>query len=317
MESQKGLVPPGGSTSISQIESELPPLSGENASISTYFTHLRRNEERLNSFYNGNNHIFKSHNFDQRRARMEEFKTIANSILKLIGGSVGAKRRADRMVVIGIGLGEFGSNNRLSSLHESFLAYFINLLRSLGYIVVGINEYYTSKKCPVCHQFVSQVNIRRLFCRGCGVPMHRDIMAADNMCNVVKEYLIHQRRPRYLQPVCAKGHHPWEKECDCEEKDSTTFPTTSVVTTATAQGTSSSTAIATAAFSTTAVATTTTAQDITSSTAMATAISNVIATVTALDGTAGNDNSKKRQVEKEQGGEEEGARPRKEARILL
>lgn len=85
MECRKGLVPPGGSTSISQIESELPPLHGEGASISAYFTQLHKDVDRLNSLYNGSNRMHKSHGFDQRRARMEEFRVIVNGILKLNG----------------------------------------------------------------------------------------------------------------------------------------------------------------------------------------------------------------------------------------
>ncbi|KAK3814566.1 MAG: hypothetical protein JOS17DRAFT_840514 [Linnemannia elongata] len=53
----------------------------------------------------------------------------------LVGGSTGAKRDEDNKVVIGA--------------------------RSLGYIVVGVNEFYTSKKCPTCREFVGEVNLRQ------------------------------------------------------------------------------------------------------------------------------------------------------------
>ncbi|KAG0372471.1 hypothetical protein BGX24_000200, partial [Mortierella sp. AD032] len=88
------------------------------------------------------------------------------------------------MVVIGIGLGDFSSKTRLTSLHGSFISYFVGTARALGYIVVGRNEFYTSKKCP--------------------------------------------RRPRYLQPVDAKGHYPWEEECDCGLEDNTDSATKDV-----------------------------------------------------------------------------------------
>ncbi|KAF9991624.1 hypothetical protein BGZ65_000339, partial [Modicella reniformis] len=64
-----------------------------------------------------------------------------------------------------------------------------------------INEYYTSKKCPVCEDFVGQVEIRRLYCTKCKTYMHRDVMAAHNMCNVTRSHLMNQTRPLYLQPV--------------------------------------------------------------------------------------------------------------------
>ncbi|KAF9150174.1 hypothetical protein BGX20_005773, partial [Mortierella sp. AD010] len=59
-------------------------------------------------------------------AKKEEFRTVANRLLNAIGGSVGRQRAQDN-VVIGIGLGQFKSSSGLTSLHETFLAYFVNL----------------------------------------------------------------------------------------------------------------------------------------------------------------------------------------------
>ncbi|KAF9983081.1 hypothetical protein BGZ80_007462, partial [Entomortierella chlamydospora] len=84
-------------------------------------------------------------------------------------------------------------------------------VRSLGYIVVGLNEFYTSKKCPNCEQFVAQVTIRQLFCPQCCKYYHRDVMAAQNMSNIVQGYLLKQERPLYLQPKTADGGYPWMK----------------------------------------------------------------------------------------------------------
>lgn len=49
----------------------------------------------------------------------------------------------------------------------------------------------------------------RLFCTQCHTPFHRDVMAASNMVNAVKEYLWRYKRPRYLQPM-DNGNHLWE-----------------------------------------------------------------------------------------------------------
>ncbi|KAF9924166.1 hypothetical protein BGZ65_008484, partial [Modicella reniformis] len=54
-----------------------------------------------------------------------------------------------------------------------------------------INEFYTSKRCPSCKQFVAQVTLRRLYCPKCKAYHHRDVLAAHNMYNVVRGY----RRP--------------------------------------------------------------------------------------------------------------------------
>ncbi|KAF9982287.1 hypothetical protein BGZ65_003029, partial [Modicella reniformis] len=89
-------------------------------------------------------------------------------------------------------------------------------VRALNYIVVGVNEYYTSKKCPVCQNFVGQVEIRRLYYSQpqCKTYIHRDIMAAHNMCNAIRGHLLHQTRPLYLQPVDKDGNYPWMKDTD-------------------------------------------------------------------------------------------------------
>ncbi|KAG9071582.1 hypothetical protein KI688_005795 [Linnemannia hyalina] len=84
--------------------------------------------------------------------------------------------------------------------------------RSLGYIVVGVKEYYTSKRCPVCHEFVGQVGIRQLYCPTCGAKMHRDVMAGHNMCNIIQGHLLHHKRPHYLQPYDKNGVYIWEME---------------------------------------------------------------------------------------------------------
>ncbi|KAF9903119.1 hypothetical protein EC991_004145 [Linnemannia zychae] len=115
------------------------------------------------------------------------------------------------MTVIGISLGQFKSSSGLTTLHGSFQAFFIQLARSLGYVVVGVNEFFTSKKCLTCEQFVYQVNIRRLFWKSCKSFIHRDILAAHNMCNIVKSHLLIQERPDYLQPIDEDGNMPWKK----------------------------------------------------------------------------------------------------------
>ncbi|KAI8351750.1 hypothetical protein B0O80DRAFT_500105 [Mortierella sp. GBAus27b] len=199
------------SQSISDIESSLPPLRGQGASIEQHINRLREVEAHLDSFYNGS-HCIKKHKWNAGRARDEEFARIADCLLRMVGGSIGAKREESNKVVIAVGLGQFSSSSRLSSLHETFLSYFVQTARSLGYVVVGVNEYYTSKKCPTCQNFVGQVEIRRLYCSNCQKYMHRDVMAGHNICNVVQGHLLEQQRPLYLQPIDKNGFYPW-MEC--------------------------------------------------------------------------------------------------------
>ncbi|KAF9178231.1 hypothetical protein BGZ50_007958, partial [Haplosporangium sp. Z 11] len=211
LEQRKGRAAEG-DESIAQMETNLPALRGAEASITNYVEQSKVVESILETFYN--NVTLKRHQWDAKRARDKEFQLVAKRLLKMIGGNPGRKRDQDDKVIIGIGLGEFSSTSRLSSLHTAFSKYFVQLARSLGYIVVGVNEYYTSKRCPGCKEFVGQVDIRQLYCPTpmCRAKLHRDVMAGHNVCSVIQGHLLCQQRPRYLQPYDKDGRHIWEAE---------------------------------------------------------------------------------------------------------
>ena len=77
--------------------------------------------------------------------------------------------------------------------------------------MVGVNEYYTSKKCPRCHRFLYQINIRRLACAHCCSRVHRDIIGAHNIANAARQQLTNFTRPDYLQPTDEHGNCLWTK----------------------------------------------------------------------------------------------------------
>ena len=108
------------------METSLPALRGPEASITNYVEQSKAKDSDLETFYNSV--VLKKHIWDAKRARDNEFKLVAKRLLKLIGGTPGAKRDPDNKVVIGIGLGEFSSNSRLSSLHTAFSACFIQIV---------------------------------------------------------------------------------------------------------------------------------------------------------------------------------------------
>ncbi|KAG0219994.1 hypothetical protein BGX33_010569 [Mortierella sp. NVP41] len=154
LEGEKEAVPEGETKSIADIESALPPLRGDGSRVVKYTAELK-GENRLLEFYNGDNNRYKRYQWDLRRARQEEYSAIANRLLSIVDGSIGRIKDKSDPVLIGA--------------------------RSLGYIVVGLNKFYTSKKCPICHEFVAQVTLRRLYCLECQVYHHRDVMAAHNI----------------------------------------------------------------------------------------------------------------------------------------
>ncbi|KAI1288302.1 hypothetical protein EDD11_010015, partial [Mortierella claussenii] len=112
---------------ISEIESNLPPLRGPTSSVEKYLKKLQEVEERLSKFYNGKNRLFKKHTWDMNKAKHTEYQIIAERLLRIVGGTTGRHRDPDNHVIIGVGLGQFKSSSRLSSLHSSFLDFFIPL----------------------------------------------------------------------------------------------------------------------------------------------------------------------------------------------
>lgn len=128
LEGEKEATPDQRSKSIAHIESELPPLRGPGANVAEYVKKLEEVEERLSEFYTGNKNRFKKHGWDMERAKQAEYQAIATSLLGIVGGSIGRHRDPANPVLIGVGLGQFKSTGRLTSLHSSFLAYFIPLV---------------------------------------------------------------------------------------------------------------------------------------------------------------------------------------------
>jgi hypothetical protein len=128
LEEEKKVVPDGQEESVSDIESRLPPFRGPGASVIQYVKELEQAEQRLKAFYAGNKHQFRKHHWDMERAKQADYQAIAERLLGIIGGSLGRRVEDNKdksPVVIGIGLGQFNSGARLSSLHSTFLTYFI------------------------------------------------------------------------------------------------------------------------------------------------------------------------------------------------
>lgn len=56
---------------------------------------------------------------------------MTDTLLRMVGGSVGVRKKDEDKVVIGIGLGHFASSSRLSSLHGTFEAFFFKKVITL------------------------------------------------------------------------------------------------------------------------------------------------------------------------------------------
>ncbi|KAF9181004.1 hypothetical protein BGZ51_005766 [Haplosporangium sp. Z 767] len=130
----KRMVPPGVTESISDIESRLPPLCGEDTSFTNYAKEVKNVKETLDGFYNADLSV-ERHQWDVRKTLDSEFAIITNRLLHMVGGAAGKQREEANKAVIGIVL-----DSPLQ--RQSFLRLPIVPRQE----IVGVNEYYTSKK---------------------------------------------------------------------------------------------------------------------------------------------------------------------------
>lgn len=125
MENEKKATTDGEDKSIHDIESRLPPLKGQKASVVNYNKELDLVETRLLEFYSGSDNRYNRHLWDMRRARHMEFQLFADQLLKIVGGGIGLRYDPSKPALIGVGLGQVSTSSGFSSLHSSFLTYFI------------------------------------------------------------------------------------------------------------------------------------------------------------------------------------------------
>ena len=84
-------------------------------------------EPALKLFYGSKR--FKRLSHDMKKAKRGEFDVATNAILKMANCHIGRKKGEDEQVLFAIGMGDFNTHTRLSSLHTSFATYFINKVK--------------------------------------------------------------------------------------------------------------------------------------------------------------------------------------------
>ncbi|KAG0292737.1 hypothetical protein BGZ96_003761 [Linnemannia gamsii] len=108
--------------SITKIESSLPPLRGATVNFAGHVEKHNENAIHLEKFYNGKMYTFKKHKRMTKKARQEEFYKLADSLLRMVGGSIGEKKKKDQIVVVGIGMGGHARLAIWSSEYTSIIA---------------------------------------------------------------------------------------------------------------------------------------------------------------------------------------------------
>ena len=91
--------------------------------------------------------------------------------------------------------------------YAGFQKYLVTKLRQLGYQCIFDSEHNTSQKFPIAGyqtEFSGQNGIRIKHCKELGIHIHRDIMAAENMCDILASKLIGLERPSYLKKTVSQ-----------------------------------------------------------------------------------------------------------------
>ncbi|KAF9975593.1 hypothetical protein BGZ75_000457, partial [Mortierella antarctica] len=190
---------------IDIIESKIPSMTIEG--IHTYLNYFKNGvQEALFDFYLSPWYLRKS--WDMRKAQLAAYDYAIKVIMGLAGQqsvNEGQRRPANGAdVVFAIGLGSFNTQTGLPSKHGELERRFIIRVKSLGYDVVGIHEYYTSAKCPRqgCNAFLEQVKkTRTKYCRNCQAFMDRDKVGSENIATICRAHIRHQTRPDKYMPA--------------------------------------------------------------------------------------------------------------------
>ncbi|KAF9176601.1 hypothetical protein BGZ49_006118, partial [Haplosporangium sp. Z 27] len=153
---------------VRDMEASILPKKGvSDAGIQSYLQSVG-NLKGLDDHYN-NTFRHRRDTWDMKKARDAEDRIAINAILDMVKSDSNGNPIPPNKVLWVIGLGEFNTGCKLTSLHGTFGSKLISALRAKGHAVVGINEFYTSKKCPwdnpvpgkTCgHGFVGQANMR-------------------------------------------------------------------------------------------------------------------------------------------------------------
>ncbi|KAF8967801.1 hypothetical protein BGZ46_000086 [Entomortierella lignicola] len=183
----------------------------------------------LNKFYNGNSMKYLKHDRDAGKAHKAEFALLTDRLLSMVGSSIGKKRSEGHKVVIGVGLGRFGTHTKLTSLHSAFGSYFIAKAGTITQLYCGWSER------PSSAQTVNDVGPKHstLLC------FHRDQMAARNMVSVINGHLdpgvrrpngnlgSGHRRPVYLCPIDGWSNKKIEKRKATSDRELSSEPVSS------------------------------------------------------------------------------------------
>ncbi|KAF9119588.1 hypothetical protein BGW39_000184, partial [Mortierella sp. 14UC] len=77
--------------------------------------------------------------------------------------------------------------------------------KALGFVVVGVHEYFTSAKCPRvdCDAFLSSRYKRSRYCARCDIYLDRDQAGSESIAHITLAQIRDQARPPKYMPQAA------------------------------------------------------------------------------------------------------------------
>ena len=182
---------------IFEKEKELERKPGE--SYLAYFKRWKLLYHQLSIFYNSK--LVKKRQFDHKLALNREKSLGLKAVLKMANRK--PNEISDGSVVFSFGDCKMGKVGNVG-VYAGFQTYLVKHLRQLGYSCIFDSEYFTSQKFPISGHLTefSGMNMMRIkYCRELDIYIHRDLMAAENMCDILACKLLGLERPDYLIPV--------------------------------------------------------------------------------------------------------------------
>ena len=116
------------------------------------------------------------------------------------------EKLVDGSVIFCVGDCMMGTASSVGS-YAGFQKALIKKVRELGYLVVFRSEFNTSQKFPIeGHQtsYSGSNGIRIKFCKELGIHIHRDVMAAENMADILASEILGLERPKYLRKTVSQ-----------------------------------------------------------------------------------------------------------------
>ncbi|KAF9346511.1 hypothetical protein BGX34_003833, partial [Mortierella sp. NVP85] len=138
--------------------------------------------------------------FDARRGKEAAMDLAIDVIFRMGGGASHLKGKSN--FIIAIGNGKFKGHNEFS-MHGPFINKLAKKAKALGILVVMVDEYNTSKKCPrpACEQTLIDDNATRSkFCPTCKIYFDRDMVGAEGIGRICLAHLVGGGRPeKYMR----------------------------------------------------------------------------------------------------------------------